>query len=221
MFYLYFLLALALLTVALFSAPLRAKVWTALVAVGVATIATIAPSIGVLMGASEIVIMQMQSPIFGIESLSIDSLSAFMLLIIGISGIATILYSRGYLEHYLKEKSSAHISLHYLALVVMIISMMLVVISSGGFSFLLAWEMMTIASFILILFDAQRAEAYTLHRGDGHIGKIGAGGSIAHTAQLAAAALMAQHIVGHPVVVQPLVLAVALFQNGTAFAKHQ
>ena len=158
MFYLYFLLALALLIVALFSAPLRAKVWTALVAVGVATIATIAPSIGVLMGASEIVIMQMQSPIFGIESLSIDSLSAFMLLIIGISGIATILYSRGYLEHYLKEKSSAHISLHYLALVVMIISMMLVVMSSGGFSFLLSWEMMTIASFILILFDAQRAE---------------------------------------------------------------
>lgn len=158
MFYLYFLLALALLIVALFSAPLRAKVWTALVAVGVATIATIAPSIGVLMGASELVIMQMQSPIFGIESLSIDSLSAFMLLIIGISGIATILYSRGYLEHYLKEKSSAHISLHYLALVVMIISMMLVVMSSGGFSFLLSWEMMTIASFILILFDAQRAE---------------------------------------------------------------
>ncbi len=158
MFYLYFLVALALLVVVLFATPLRAKVWSALGAVGIAAIAAIAPAIGVLMGSPDIVIMQMQSPMFGAESLSIDALSAFMLLIIAISGVATILYSRGYLAHYLKEKSSAHISLHYLALVVMILSMMLVVMSSGGFSFLLAWEMMTIASFILILFDAQRAE---------------------------------------------------------------
>ncbi len=158
MFYLYFLVALTLLVVVLFATPLRAKVWSALGAVGIAAIATIAPAIGVLMGSPDIVIMQIQSPMFGAETLTIDALSAFMLLIIAISGVATILYSRGYLAHYLKEKSSAHISLHYLALVVMILSMMLVVMSSGGFSFLLAWEMMTIASFILILFDAQRAE---------------------------------------------------------------
>ena len=158
MFYLYFLLALALLVAILFTTPLRSKVWVALGAVGIATAAATIPAIGVLMGASDVVIMQMQSPLFGAESLSVDALSAFMLLIIGISGIATILYSRGYLAHYLKEKSSAHISLHYLSLVVMILAMMLVVISSGGFSFLISWELMTIASFILILFDAQRAE---------------------------------------------------------------
>ena len=65
---------------------------------------------------------------------------------------------RKYLAHYLDKKSSAHISLHYAALVIMILSMMLVVMSSGGFSFLLAWELMTIASFMLILFEADRQE---------------------------------------------------------------
>ncbi|MBQ5875278.1 MAG: NADH-quinone oxidoreductase subunit E, partial [Alistipes sp.] len=105
-----------------------------------------------------ITLMQIQGPIFGVETLTVDSLSALFLLIIGIAGFATVIYSRGYLAQYLDKKSSAHISLHYTALVIMILAMMLVVVSSGGFSFLLAWELMTIASFILILFDAQRAE---------------------------------------------------------------
>ena len=94
----------------------------------------------------------------GMGSLSIDALSAIFLLIIAIAGVATMLYSRGYLAHYLGKKSSAHISLHYTALTVLILSMMLVVMVDGGFLFLFAWELMTIASFILILFDAERAE---------------------------------------------------------------
>jgi formate hydrogenlyase subunit 3/multisubunit Na+/H+ antiporter MnhD subunit len=42
--------------------------------------------------------------------------------------------------------------------VLLVVSMMLVVVSSGGFSFLFSWELMTIASFILILFEADRHE---------------------------------------------------------------
>ena len=48
--------------------------------------------------------------------------------------------------------------MHYTALVTLVVSMMLVVVSSGGFSFLFAWELMTIASFMLILFEAERQE---------------------------------------------------------------
>lgn len=158
MFYLYLLIALVALAAAIFSAPLRTKVWVALGAVGLASVAGVIPATGALASGGEVILARMQSPLFGAEYLAIDPLSGFMLLIISIAGIATTLYSRGYLEHYLREKSSAHISLHYLSLVVMIISMMLVVVSSGGFSFLLSWELMTIASFLLILFDAQRAE---------------------------------------------------------------
>lgn len=72
--------------------------------------------------------------------MAVDSLSALFLLIIAVSGMATVLYSRGYLQGYLAEKSSAHISLHYVSLTILVLSMMMVVMSSGGFSFLLSWE---------------------------------------------------------------------------------
>ena len=158
MFYLYLLPTLTLLIVALFLSPLRSKVWVALATAVTLVLAAIVPAIGVLTSGKSLVLMEFMSPIFGQESLSIDPLSAIFLLIIGVAGVATVLYSKGYLEQYLKKKSSAHISLHYTSLVVLILSMMLVVISSGGFSFLFAWELMTIASFLLILFDAERAE---------------------------------------------------------------
>ena len=158
MFYISLLLALTLLTAALFMAPLRWKMWVAFAATALVAIAAAIPAIGVLMGGGELEIMHFTSPFFGEEALCMDSLSALFTLIISIAGIATLLYSRGYLAHYLDKKSSAHISLHYTALVVLVASMILVVISSGGFSFLFAWELMTIASFLLILFDAQRQQ---------------------------------------------------------------
>ncbi|MBE6198779.1 MAG: NADH-quinone oxidoreductase subunit E [Rikenellaceae bacterium] len=158
MFYITLLSLLTVLVAALFLTPLRQKMWVAFASVVAAAIAIAIPAIGVLAGGSEMELMRISSPIFGEESLTMDSLSALFSLVIGIAGVSTLLYSRGYLAHYLDKKSSAHISLHYTALVVLVISMMLVVISSGGFSFLLAWELMTIASFILILFDAERQQ---------------------------------------------------------------
>ena len=159
MFYITLLLALTLLVAVIFLTPLRHKMWVAFAAVVAATIAIAIPAIGVMTGTGqELELIRINSPFFGQESLSMDSLSALFSLVIGIAGVATLLYSRGYLAHYLDKKSSAHISLHYTALVVLVVSMMLVVISSGGFSFLFAWELMTIASFLLILFDAERQQ---------------------------------------------------------------
>ena len=98
------------------------------------------------------------TPFFGEESLAVDKLSALMLIIIAVASVATVLYSKGYVAGYLERYSEAHISMHYTALVTLVVSMMLVVVSSGGFSFLFAWELMTIASFMLILFEADRQE---------------------------------------------------------------
>ena len=95
---------------------------------------------------------------FGAERISVDAISALFLAIIAIASVATVVYSRGYVEGYFKRFSPTHFSLHYTALVLLVVSMMMVVISSGGFSFLFAWELMTIASFILILFEADRQE---------------------------------------------------------------
>ena len=153
----YILLAAIVVIAAIFITPLRQKVW---VATGViATLACAATSLAIkALVEGSVHIASFSTQLFGQESFAVDKLSALFLIIISIASVAVVLYSRGYLEGYLKRYAEAHISMHYTALVILVTSMMFVVMSSGGFSFLFAWELMTIASFILIPFEAERQE---------------------------------------------------------------
>lgn len=153
----YILLAAIVVIAAIFITPLRQKVW---VATGViATLACAATSLAIkALVEGSVHIASFSTQLFGQESFAVDKLSALFLIIISIASVAVVLYSRGYLEGYLKRYAEAHISMHYTALVILVASMMFVVMSSGGFSFLFAWELMTIASFILIPFEAERQE---------------------------------------------------------------
>ncbi|MFR4026369.1 MAG: proton-conducting transporter membrane subunit [Alistipes indistinctus] len=74
------------------------------------------------------------------------------------SAVAVLIYAKGYIKPYLGRKSPAQISLHYCGLGVLYLSMLLVVTLRDGFSFLFAWEVMTLSSFVLMLFDAERRE---------------------------------------------------------------
>ena len=153
----YILLAAIVVIAAIFLTPLRQKVW---VATGIiATLAVAATSLAIkALVEGSVHLASFSTQLFGEESFAVDKLSALFLIIISIASIAVVLYSRGYLEGYLKRYAEAHISMHYTALVILVASMMFVVMSSGGFSFLFAWELMTIASFILIPFEAERQE---------------------------------------------------------------
>lgn len=156
--YLHLLLAFALLAAIIFALPVRWKAWAATAATTAAAVAAAATAARCLATGETLQLARMQGPLFGPESLTVDPLSALFLLIIAISSVSASLYSCGYMKHYYGKKSSVQFSLHYLSLVALVVSMMMVVTSSGGFSFLFGWEMMTIASFLLILFDAQRPE---------------------------------------------------------------
>ena len=155
--YLYSLLAAIIIALVIFLVPKRYKVWAATGVVSLVALAAMAVAVMAFMGET-VELVKFTTPFFGEESLAVDKLSALMLVIISVASVATVLYSRGYVEGYLKRFSEAHISMHYTALVTLVVSMMLVVMSSGGFSFLFAWELMTIASFMLILFEADRQE---------------------------------------------------------------
>ncbi len=158
MFFIYTLLALALLTGAIFLAPLRAKAWTALVLTAGGMLYASALAVGVLIGGESRTLWHLDNGFLGGDGGGIDPLSALFVLIIAIGSVASVLYARGYLAHTLAGKSSAHVSLHYTALAVMAYAMLGVVTSEGGYSFLFFWELMTVASFLLILYDAQRRE---------------------------------------------------------------
>ena len=158
MFYLYTLLALAVIAAAVHLSPLKAKAWTALAIVAAAGIPLAVKAAGVLSGGGICRLWAFDSLMLGPDSGSLDTLSALFVLVIAVGAAAATLYSQGYLRHALAHKSPAHISLHYTALAVMSLSMLGVVASDGGYSFLFFWELMTVASFILILFDAERRE---------------------------------------------------------------
>ena len=155
--YLYSLIAAMLVALVIFLVPKRYKVWVATGVVSLVALAAIAVAVMAFMG-QPVELVKFVTPFFGEESLAVDKLSALMLIIISVASVATVLYSKGYVAGYLERYSEAHISMHYTALVTLVVSMMLVVVSSGGFSFLFAWELMTIASFMLILFEADRQE---------------------------------------------------------------
>ena len=155
--YLYSLLAAMLVALVIFLVPKRYKVWVATGVVSLVALAAIAVAVMAFMG-QPVELAKFTTPFFGEESLVVDKLSALLLIIISVASVATVLYSKGYVAGYLERYSEAHISMHYTALVTLVVSMMLVVVSSGGFSFLFAWELMTIASFMLILFEAERQE---------------------------------------------------------------
>lgn len=96
-------------------------------------------------------------PVFFPVSLSkfiiCDKLSAFFILIINFTVISGFIYSVGYLKPYIKAKPVSWIKLHYLALVWLHTAMLLVLLFRDGFRFLMVWEIMTLSSFILVIFD--------------------------------------------------------------------
>lgn len=153
----YVLLAAIVAIVAIFLTPERKKVWTATAIISLLAVGAIALAVYAFM-VGEVKLFSFRTAIFGYEYFAVDRLSALFLVIIAIASVATVIYSRGYLAGYFGRYSSAHFSLHYTALVALVASMMCVVLASGGFSFLFSWELMTIASFILILFEANRQE---------------------------------------------------------------
>jgi formate hydrogenlyase subunit 3/multisubunit Na+/H+ antiporter MnhD subunit len=82
-----------------------------------------------------------------------DKLSAFFILVINFTVVTGFLYASGYLKAYIEKKPAVWIKLHYLALVMLHASMILVLLFRDGTKFLIVWELMTLSSFMLVIFD--------------------------------------------------------------------
>jgi hydrogenase-4 component B len=91
---------------------------------------------------------------------TIDSLSFLFIAAINLVCVLSTAYSKGYLAPYLATKNRSELALHGIALVWLQVSMLLVVTLREGFAFLAAWEAMTLASFILVMFEAEKRETF-------------------------------------------------------------
>jgi len=92
----------------------------------------------------------------GTITFTLDSLSAFFLLVTNFTMLTGMLYSKGYLQPYQAVKSPAQIALHNFSFVWLHLSMTGVLLFRDGLAFLIAWELMAVSSFMLILFEAEK-----------------------------------------------------------------
>jgi len=92
----------------------------------------------------------------GKVSLIIDPLSAFFILIISVMSLVGIIYSIGYIEPYLNKNKN--ISSHFLFLSILICSMLMVVTVQNALFFLIVWEIMSLSSFFLVIFESEKKE---------------------------------------------------------------
>ena len=92
----------------------------------------------------------------GTLALATDRLSAFFLFITGLIYLPVSIFSGTYLKKYLSHHSLRYFSVLYHALFA---SIALVLIADDAISFLVAWELMSIASYLLVTYEFERAES--------------------------------------------------------------
>ena len=91
----------------------------------------------------------------GTLTVSLDRLSALFLFVTAIMVLASSIFSAGYLKRYIGHYNLKALTAWYLLLFA---SIVLILIANNALLFLLAWETMTILSYLLVNFEHGRAE---------------------------------------------------------------
>lgn len=91
---------------------------------------------------------------FGSFSLCIDPLGAFFLTILFTVSLPAAVYGAGYMRHH---AGVGHPGFHWLFFNVLIVSMGLILTARNGALFLVAWEVMSLSSFALVMTDHTKA----------------------------------------------------------------
>ena len=94
--------------------------------------------------------------IFQDVTFSLDNISAFFALIIAIMSTLAIFYSNGYLLPYIKKGKD--VSAHSFFLLMLVASMLGVVSCQNALMFLIVWELMSLSSFFLVIFENEEKD---------------------------------------------------------------
>jgi len=123
--------------------------------------ASVASLIGIALGlrglvASEPLTATVASPIPLLAfAIRLDPLASFFVLTISLAGLAASIYAMGYLKEF-----HGRVSVAALAALTngFLLSMTLVVIADNGFFFLIAWELMSLVSYFLVVTEHEKAD---------------------------------------------------------------
>jgi hydrogenase-4 component B len=81
----------------------------------------------------------------------IDALSGWFMLIISFTFITGAIYGFHYMKAYKAQKDN--LSIHWIAYIINYTSLISITAIQNGFAFLIAWELMALSSFLLIIFE--------------------------------------------------------------------
>jgi hydrogenase-4 component B len=142
---------LSLLTIPFLSAALKPV--AAFVLVMITSAAT--TYLAVLALSGEIISVGMHIPGYAMVIHSrIDSLSALFIIIVNLTCINGALYGIGYMKTYQHMKSRS--SLHWIMFVLFHVSMLWVCMVQHSIAFLVAWEIMSVSSLLLVMFEHEQ-----------------------------------------------------------------
>ncbi len=85
----------------------------------------------------------------------VDRLSAFFILVISIVALAVSIYSIGYVREYFGKKNIGYLGFLYN---IFILSMIFVVTASNVVMFLIVWELMSVVSYFLVIYEHEKPE---------------------------------------------------------------
>ena len=114
------------------------------------------PAINVLLNKNILSFKFFLNDLFGLISFKIDALSAFFILVISIMSILAVFYSNEYLKPYIDKGKNINNNMFFLTM--MIAAMLLVVTCQNALFFLIAWEIMSLSSFFLVIFEHEKKE---------------------------------------------------------------
>lgn len=156
----FFLAILGLFTVGAFGALLFfrndmvARLWTVIFSV-VGSIVGLVFSGGLIASGGSISFTLPSSLPFLSLIVRIDLLSAFFIFLISLIALCSSVYAFGYTRHFEKKYSLASLGFFYN---LFIASMLLVVTAQHALFFLLAWEVMSLASYFLVVYERHEPE---------------------------------------------------------------
>lgn len=134
----------------------RFKIIALSIFTAIASVCSFLPAVNVLLGGDSLVKTFNFNPLFGNVNFVIDPLSAFFVIIISVMSLITVVYANGYLRPYVEK--GKNINAHLVFLPMLFASMQAVVTCQNAFMFLICWEIMSLSSFFLVIFENEKKD---------------------------------------------------------------
>lgn len=135
--------------------PLRNKPTLAFSIILINAILTSIPAFASILG-NPVVDIYHLTGFLGDITVKIDALSAWFILIINLTVINGTLFGIGYLKSYQDFKTN--LAIHWVFLTLFHSSMLWVCMLEHGLAFLVAWEIMSLSSLVLVIFEYQKKD---------------------------------------------------------------